>query len=482
MKERKRFLLALLCLPTLVFCQPATLTEKEQKVDVKAQLIKKYFNAKQMDSLYALMSPSFTKMVTKQALEQGILTQLAPYGIIMDYTFSGSRNGISKYKTKLFAGLELQTMVGIDSTGLVSTFAMQPWRDEAAPKRKSLYTDNPMQSAIDSAVDRAARSYIMDSITAGLSISFHWKGQDYFYNYGEADKANNIYPTKATEYEIGSITKTFTGYLLAKAIAEKKVNLSDPITKYLPDSVAANEALQKIQMVHLANHTSGLPRLPLDLYNNPGIKQDDPYAHYNEALLYRGLSQIKPVKKPGEQYEYSNYAMGILGTILARIYKTTFPKLVEIQMINPMKLANTTAANQLPQGMAQGYNDKGKPVQNWTFDALAACGSMKSNATDLLQYGKIMMKSFPEKNTISMLLTTPTWYNPPQVVTLGWHRTPDESGPIVYQHGGGTYGFRSQLSVCPEKKWVIVTLANHGVDPGASGVAAGLAEQLKKMN
>lgn len=477
----QRIVLSLLLCVQMAWAQDTQLTPQEKRTDSTARKIKQYFNARQLDSLYDLMSPAFKSRVSKQALEQGIMTQLAPYGVITAFTFTGSRNGISKYKTRLFTGLELQTFVGLDSAGQVSTFAMQPWRDDSAPKRKSLFTDNPLQSALDSAVDRAAKAYMMDSITAGLSVAVHWKGQDYFYNYGEADKSKSLHPTRETVYEIGSITKTFTAYLLAKAVADKKVNLSDPITKYLPDSVAANEALQKIQLVHLANHTSGLPRLPVDLYNSPGLNRDDPYAHYTEALLFKGLAQIKPAKQPGGQYEYSNYAMGILGTILSGVYKTTFPRLVENLMVRPLKLAHTTAGHDIPAGMAIGYHDKGDPAHYWAFDALAAAGSIKSNAGDMLHYGKIMLKSFSEKNSVSMMLTTPTWYNPPQVVTLGWHRNPDEDGPVIFQHSGGTYGFRSHLSLCPEQKWVVVSMANHGADPGASGVAARLAEELKKM-
>ena len=477
-----KFVLIFLLSSCSAISQPSPQTDLEKKTDIQAQLIKQYFNTKQMDSLYELMSPSFKSKVSRQALEQGIVTQLAPYGIITEYSFVNSRNGISRYKTKLFAGLELQTIVGIDSTGLVSTFGMQPWRDDAAPKRPTLYTDNPMQATIDSAIDRAARSYMMDSVTAGLSIALHWKGQDYFYNYGEANKEKQLHPTRETVYEIGSITKTFTGYLLAMAVAEKKVNLADPISKYLPDSVAKNDGIKDIQLVHLANHTSGLPRLPVDMYNSPGLKPEDPYAHYSAALLFKGLSQIKPTRKPGERYEYSNYAMGILGTILGRVYNTPYTKLVENRIIIPMKLAHTTAGNELPPGMAIGYDGKGAPAHYWDFDALAGCGSIKSNAIDLLQYGKVMQKSFTEKNPVSMMLTNPTWDNPPQVVTLGWHRTPEEDAPFIYQHGGGTYGFRSQISICPEQKWVVVMLANHGADPGASSVAARLIEQLKKLN
>jgi CubicO group peptidase (beta-lactamase class C family) len=474
---------------TLLFClftisslaQTGPVTPYEKEVDEQAQLIKKYFNTKQVDSLYALMAASFKAQVKKEALEQGMITQLAPYGIITAFDFVSSKGGINKYKTKLHAGLVLQTLVGLDSTGLVSTFAMQPYKDDAAPKRATLYSDNPMATRLDSMVDKITRNYMMDSLTAGLSIALHWKGKDFFYNYGEADKVKNIKTTRQSTYEIGSITKTFVGYLLAKAVGEKKIILSDPITNYLPDSVAENEAMRKIKIVDLANHTSGLPRLPVDLYNSPGIKNADPYAHYTDAMLYKGLTQIKPTRGPGEQYEYSNYAFGILGTILGRVYKMSFAQLADQKIFQPMKMKNTTAGNDLPENMALGYNEKGVATDYWKFQSMAAIGSIKSNANDLLQYGKVNMELMASKKPEAILLTTPTWNKPPSVVSLGWHLTPENESPAILQHGGGTYGFRSHLAICPDQKWVVVTLANHGIDPGASGVAIQISEQLKQL-
>jgi CubicO group peptidase (beta-lactamase class C family) len=478
-----RIYLTLICLFTLSgYAQTDPVTAYEKEVDEQAQLIKKYFNSKRIDSLYALMSPSFKSKVSENALEQGIGTQLAPYGAITEFVFVGSKNGINKYKTKMMAGLMLQTLVGLDSTGMVGTFAMQPYKDDAAPKRTSLYNDNPMHTRLDSLTDRAARSYMQDSATAGLSIAIHWQGQDYFYNYGEADRAGNKKANTQTVYEIGSITKTFTGYLLAKAVAEKKLSLNDPITLYLPDSVAANTALKEIKIINLTNHTSGLPRIPLDLYYTKGLDAADPYAHYSEAMLFHGLKQIKPSRMPGIQYEYSNYAVGILGTILARVYKMTFPQMVETYITKPMKMKSSGADNIVFPGQAIGYNEKMEKMHYWNFQSLAAAGSIKSNATDLLLYGKATLKMMKEKSAISTLLTTPTWQSDPVFVTLGWLQSKPSEPPVKYEHSGGTAGFRSHLTICPEKNWVVLALANQASDPGPSKVALLIVKQLEALS
>lgn len=461
--------------------QTGPITAYEKEVDEQAQLIKKYFNSKWIDSLYALMAPSFKNKVSEKALEQGIITQLSPYGIITEFVFVGSKNGINKYKTKMLAGLMLQTLVGLDTTGMVGTFAMQPYKDDAAPKRTALYNDNPMLTTLDSLADRAARSYIIDSATAGLSIAIHWQGKDYFYNYGETDRATNKKANAQTVYEIGSITKTFVGYLLAKAVSEKKLSLNDPITLYLPDSVASNEALKEIKIVNLTNHTSGLPRLPLDLFFTKGLDAADPYAHYNDEMLFNGLKQIEPTSKPGVQYEYSNYAVGILGTILARVNKMSFPQMVETFITKPMKMNSTSAANIVLPGQAIGYNEKMEVMPYWNFQSNAAAGSIKSSATDMLLYGKCNMKTMQGKSVISTLLTTPTWQNEPVYITLGWLQSKPGEAPVKYEHSGGTAGFRTHLTICPEKNWVVLAMANQASDPGPSKVALIIVQQLEAM-
>lgn len=477
-----RLYFTLICFISLSgYAQTGPVTAYEKEVDEQAQLIRKFFNAKRVDSMYALMSPSFKTKVTEKALEQGLMTQLAPYGIITAFDFVGSKKGINKYKTKMFAGLMLQTLVGLDTAGLVETFLMQPYKDDSAPKRTVLYNDNPMLTAVDSLTDRAARDYMKDSATAGLSIAIHWQGKDYFYNYGEADIAGNKKVNAKTVYEIGSITKTFAGYLLAKAVSEKKLSLNDPITLYLPDSVAANEALKEIKIVNLTNHSSGLPRLPLDLYHTKGLDAADPYAHYNDEMLFNGLKQIKPTRKPGVQYEYSNYAVGILGTILERVYKKSFPQMVETFITKPMKMNSTSAANIILPGQAIGYNEKMEVMHYWNFQSNAAAGSIKSSATDMLLYGKGTMKTMQGKSTISTLLTTPTWQNDPVFVTLGWLQSKPGEAPVKYEHSGGTAGFRTHLTICPEKNWVVLALANHGSDPGASKVALLIVQQLENL-
>src|ERR1044072_6885456 len=94
-----------------------------------------------------------------------------------------------------------------------------------------LPSDNQLQNLMDSAVHTAARTFFADSCHVGLSMAVYSHGNLSFYNYGTVNKNKQQLPTNNSIYEIGSVTKTFTGSLLAKAILENKVQLDEDIRR-----------------------------------------------------------------------------------------------------------------------------------------------------------------------------------------------------------------------------------------------------------
>ena len=121
-----------------------------------------------------------------------------------------------------------------------------------------------------------------------------------------------------TVFEIGSITKTFTGALLADAVLRGEVKLDDPVAKYLPagGKMPVREGRQ-ITLLDLATHRSGLPRIAT------GFTAPDPanpYATFDDAKLLAWLSEHELQRLPGEKAEYSNVGAGLLGYALARAH------------------------------------------------------------------------------------------------------------------------------------------------------------------
>ncbi len=148
-------------------------------------------------------------------------------------------------------------------------------------------------------------------------------------NYGDTSKDHGQPITSDTVYEIGSITKVFTGILLAQAVSLGIINLNNPVQKYLPDSVhlAAYKG-QPIRMVDLATHRSGFPR---------------DFASDNPSDLYQWLNNFQPNRAPGAEYVYSNLGYMVLGDILSRLSQTDFGSLEFASVSQPLGLMDTRA-------------------------------------------------------------------------------------------------------------------------------------------
>ena len=148
-------------------------------------------------------------------------------------------------------------------------------------------------------------------------------------------------------FEIGSITKAFTGTLLADMVREGLVAFDDPVARYVP------EAPGDITLEHLATHTSGLPRLPKGLRFR---ERKDPYAKLD---LRAAIPRTKRKRPPGGKPVYSNYGMGLLGFALAQRAGTTYGELVRERIAAPLKLTQTALDT---PGLVQGHTRFGRPT------------------------------------------------------------------------------------------------------------------------
>ena len=452
--------------PFLNAQQPSTL--QELKTDSVAKKLLYFFANKQADSAYTLAGETFKTALPYEKWIMVCEKQL--YGLMpfTNITFKKSKNGINKYK--MDAVVPLQLFLSLDSLGKFQAFAIQPYQDDTRKKILAA-TDNAKLVLIDKTIDTLVDNYINTAGNIGVSVAVFYNGKDYYYNYGETVRDNKQIPTKLTLYEIGSISKTFTATLLAKAVVDKKVSLQDAITKYLPDSVAANKNLQNITLQQLSNHTSGLPRLPINM-NFTVSNYLQPYENYDDKAMFAFLKQFKATRKPGETYEYSNLAVGLLGVILERIYKKTYEQLVLDFIVKPLNISHTKVVlNEVDKAnLSQGYNDKDEAVPAWNFKSMAAAGAIKSCSQDLLVYGKQQLVNFKSPLAkYNAIAHQPTFNDKIQKVGLGWHFLIDDTD-TVWQHGGGTNGCRTMLCVNETKSIVVAVLTNNATNGDALGL------------
>ena len=465
--------LVLICLilffiPHIVFAQ----SRQQQKTDSVLHLVATHLADKDADGIYALTGEQFKKELSLEAFRAVAKQQLFPLGDIKKAELTSFLNNkIATYKVQ-FEVLVMQVLLSLDENDKLELFYFKPFKIEPIEKLMPVKASNPMKTAQDKAVDSVARTYIQKINTVGLSIGVVKNGHVSLYNYGETAKGNGQLPSAQTLFEIGSITKTFTAAILAHFVNEGKIGLSDPITKYLPDTVAANPELKNIAIVNLINHTSGLPSLPNNFTLQKPYDPLNPYANYNKLLLFAYLKDCSLVTPPGKKYAYSNLAVGLLGTILEKVSGQSFEEMVSAIVINPLGM-KTTVQHLYPllkTRFAAVYNSDGQPTAPWDFDALASCGSLRSTVDDLVLYAKANLNDTGLTPLSKALkLTHQVTFNNDARLGLAWHIIL-VNGVSYYFHNGGTYGSSSFLAFNKEKNLAVIILSNAAASTDAIGV------------
>lgn len=339
------------------------------------------------------------------------------------------------------------------------------------------------QPSLDEEVDSLARSYIKGKHGIGLCVGVLQGGKTYFYGYGETAKGNGTAPGATTLFEIGSITKTFTATILGMAVVTGKVSLDDSVNKYLPDSIPLLQYDGRImKLKDLANHTSGLPRMPSNFFA-PVVDLQDPYRNYTVQKLYQFLVHTHLSRRPGSQYEYSNLAAGLLGVILGEVYQLSYEELILRYICQPLDMRNTRVVIRKEDSIsfAKGYDPGGNYNSPWNLaPAFAGAGALRSTAQDMLKYAQGNLGEVQGNLGKAILLThDPTFSQGDIELGLGWHYLQPGEGKVLF-HNGGTGGFRTYLAIHPGKKFAVVMLANSAISVDREGNE--LMRWLEKKN
>jgi len=340
---------------------------------------------------------------------------------------------------------------------------------EEAPTPTATVTDEPptptstpsIQTLNDdelkAQLDRLSAIFLKNTKNPGLSVAVVVRNPEsgqlevMYLNYGTAFKDSEIAVDSRTVYELGSITKLFTGILLAEAVNGGNVKLTDPIQAYLPTGIQAPSYKDiPITLVNLATHRSGLPR--------------DPDTD-NISDIYAWLNNFHPSIAPGSQYIYSNLGYGILGDILARNANNDFGTLVFQSVSQPLGLGDTTEALNDDQRsrLAKGYRN-GTPTQyEPESGAMGSAAYMHSTLNDMTSF--LIENMLPDSTSLSSSLKLAQTMqsvgkNPGTGTGLGWEIDyPGKPYERLWK-GGTTYGFSSYISFVKNGSSGFVLLTN----------------------
>jgi D-alanyl-D-alanine-carboxypeptidase/D-alanyl-D-alanine-endopeptidase len=325
-----------------------------------------------------------------------------------------------------------------------------------------------LQSVLDRDLAEALKSgELAPGTGAGVSVAVVEHGVRRVFSYGAA-KQDSI-------FEIGSITKTFTGLVLSQMVEQGKVKFDEPVRELLPPGTVATPAGDEITLLDLATQHSGLPRIP---DNFKPADPSNPYADYGAPNLYAFVAQHGVAKPADAGFLYSNLGFGLLGQALSVHSGLSYPALLKEEVIDPLGLKDTTVSLSPAQQVrfVAGHDEHHHPAHAWDLDALAGAGAIRSTAADMLTY--LEANLHPEKlkpvarssagATLSAALVQSHQFRadamPGTRIALAWLFV-DKTGD--YWHNGATGGYSSYAFFNLKADYAAVVLFNATL--GSSG-------------
>ncbi len=261
-------------------------------------------------------------------------------------------------------------------------------------------------------------------------------------------------------FEIGSISKVFTGLLLAQAVQTGTLSLDDRLDQRLNGLRFATTDTAAITLRQLVTHTACLPRIPDRLRQPPN--PDNPYASYDRSLLWQDLAGLHLTQAPPCRARYSNFGFAVLGELLAQHFGQSWAQLVHQSITGPLGMADTTLVLHASQRrrLTPGFRGP-QPTMAWTMSAFAAAGGLHASVPDLLKLGSALMqgKAGP-LGEAAVLATTPLASFGKDQIGYAWIiRTRATDGGQLWFHDGKTAGYRALMVMTPSQGELQVTLA-----------------------
>jgi CubicO group peptidase (beta-lactamase class C family) len=307
-------------------------------------------------------------------------------------------------------------------------------------------------------VAELAQGYIEEEAeSAGLSIGIIRDGRIETWHFGNADGRGGA-PGDATRYEVGSITKTMTGLILARAVAEGHLRLEDDVRLHLQGDYPKLEYEgAPVRVLHLANMTSALPDNLPDLSGiepDPGrFRRAATLAGYGTADFLHDLREVAPAGTPGESVAHSNLAAQLLIYVLEHATGLEYEALLTREIEGPLGI-DRSEPSVLP-----GFDGEG----NAAAATPAAQFGWRYSISDMLRYAALQLD---EGDGAVHASHQPSWFTLDRSmgVAMPWIVTFLPEGGRRLHYSGGTWGFSSYMALYPERKLGIVVLSNNTSD------------------
>lgn len=288
---------------------------------------------------------------------------------------------------------------------------------------------------------------------------------------GLADAEEQVEATPDTQYAVASITKTFTAVSVLQLRDEGKLDLDEPLSRYLPEAAHGSPTLRR-----MLAHASGLQREP------PGVVWETLDFPAEEELLAR-LGEAEQVLAGGAVWHYSNLAYALLGHVVARVSGAPFRDYVQERLLGPLGLTRTTWGPEAPAAkpyFVEPYSDAVRREPELELGGNGGASGLSSTVVDLARWGSFLAD--PDEAVLAaasvaemhelQIMAEPDW-------TLGWGLGIElwRRGERIFGgHTGGFPGFLSMFTYSRRDRVGAVVLTNSGRCPKLSETGLALAE------
>ncbi|HUM69603.1 MAG TPA: serine hydrolase [Chloroflexota bacterium] len=288
--------------------------------------------------------------------------------------------------------------------------------------------------------------------------------------FGYADVARQRPATPDTLYRIASITKLFTAVAIMQLRDQGKLQLDDPVAKYLPWFSMQNSYADApvITIRHLLTHTAGLPR-------------EAPFPYWTDsqfptlAQIQESVGQQATAVPPETRFKYSNLGLSLAGAIVTQVANQPYEAYVQQHILRPLGMSSTFVETVDPQHerLAAGYGRRlpGKlqrEIMPFTdCQGITPAANMATTVADLARFAIFHLGDGTAGETRLLRQSTlremqrvhwlaPDWQSG---YGLGFSITRQTNKTFI-GHGGAVLGYRTQLRLCPAEGTAVIVLTN----------------------
>lgn len=323
------------------------------------------------------------------------------------------------------------------------------------------------ENQIYAVMDAQAALFLKNSKANSFSIGIVKDGKTYTRHYGEIDKGKGNKANNSTLFEIASVTKLFTGTLVAKAVFDGKISLDDDIRKYITGSYPNLQFNgTPVTIKDLVSLKSGFNKdLPdrsevMKIRNDStAFKVEKLEKAYTKEQFFKDLKSIKVETLPGTVYNYNNGTLQLTAHILENVYGKSYDTLLKENILIPLKLDHTKLHIGQNETIASGYDGKGVLMPFLPYSLWGSQGYLKSTLSDLTTFLKFELE---KKNPLVQesqrdLLNNKNYWN-----AYFWDEvTVNHNGRNARKHGGA-FGTQNLFWVFPDYNIGISVITNQG--------------------